>query len=71
MWTEGDTQDSSKQLRVVERLPRSKIFDMEATNKDMDWARAKLRWVLERIAQRLEQEAEGRRLLAMAIRGRA
>ena len=44
---------------------------MEATNKDMDWARAKLRWVLERIAERLELEAEGRRKLARALRGRA
>jgi hypothetical protein len=44
---------------------------MQATNKDMDWARAKLRWVLERIAHRLELEAAERRRLARAIRGRA
>lgn len=30
---------------------------MEATNRDLDWARAKLRWVLARVALQLEKLA--------------
>lgn len=30
---------------------------MDATNRDLDWARAKLRWVLDRVALQLEELA--------------
>lgn len=42
---------------------------MEATNEDLEWARAKLRWMLERIATKLELEAQLHRRVAKALRG--
>lgn len=41
---------------------------MEATNRDFDWARRKLRWLFSRIATRLELEAEQNRGLAARLR---
>lgn len=41
---------------------------MDATNHDMEWAQAKLRWVLERIAARLELDAALYRRIARSLR---
>lgn len=41
---------------------------MEATNRDLEWARTKLRWVLSQIAARLVLDAAHSRRVAREIR---